>query len=120
MVQDIRRAAERQFRITEQGLQAKLQDLRAKLVRLERRRGAEGDIIVSAEDKAAIDNFRIEMTVVRKELRDVQHALRKDIDRLGAWLKFLNIAAIPLLLGIGTVVVNVVRRARRKTWARPA
>ncbi len=115
MVQEIRQAAEQQFRSKEQGLQAKLDDVRKKLEALERRRGAEGDVVLSPEDKAAIDKFRSEMIATRKELRDVQRALREDIDRMDAWLKFLNIAAIPLLLGFGTIVVTAVGRLRRKT-----
>jgi hypothetical protein len=54
------------------------------------------------------------MIAIRKELRDVQRALRQDIDRLDAWLKFHNIAAIPLLLGAGTIVVTIVGRIRRR------
>jgi ABC-type uncharacterized transport system involved in gliding motility auxiliary subunit len=114
MVQEIRQAAEQQYRSKEQSLQAKLDDVRKKLEALERRRGAEGDVVLSADDKAAIDKFRSEMIATRKELRDVQRALREDIDRMDAVLKFLNIAAIPLLLGLGTVVVTVIGRLRRR------
>jgi ABC-type uncharacterized transport system involved in gliding motility auxiliary subunit len=114
LVQSLRQAAEQQFRTKERDLQAKLEDVRKKLERLERRRGAEGDAILSAEDKAAIDKFRSEMLAIRKELRDVQRALREDIDALDALLKFLNIAAIPLLLGLGTIVVMAAGRVRRR------
>ncbi|MGH6660273.1 MAG: GldG family protein, partial [Rhodospirillales bacterium] len=120
LVQEIRQAAEQQYRSKEQSLQAKLDDVRQKLEALERRRGAEGDIVLSAEDRAAIDKFRSEMIATRKELRDVQRALREDIDRMDAWLKFLNIAAIPLLLGLGTIVVTMIDRLKRKIRAVPA
>lgn len=120
LVQEIRQAAEQQYRSKEQSLQAKLDDVRQKLEALERRRGAEGDIVLSAEDRAAIDKFRSEMIATRKELRDVQRALREDIDRMDAWLKFLNIAAIPLLLGFGTIVVTAIDRLRRKVSTVPA
>lgn len=120
LVQEIRQAAEQQYRSKEQSLQAKLDDVRQKLEALERRRGAEGDVVLSAEDRAAIDKFRGEMIATRKQLRDVQRALREDIDRMDAWLKFLNIAAIPLLLGLGTIVVTVIGRLRRKVRAVPA
>ena len=113
-VQAIRRDAERQFRTKEKALLVKLDDVSSNLQKLERRSGTGQDLILSAKDKAAIDGFRNEMIVVRKELRGVQRALRKDIDQLDAWLKFLNIAAIPLLLGIGTIILTVVSRIRRK------
>ena len=70
--------------------------------------------LLKPEEKKAIDNFRREMISIRKELRGVQFDLRKDIDNLDAWLKFINIAAIPLLLGLGTLVFAVGRRLRRR------
>jgi ABC-type uncharacterized transport system involved in gliding motility auxiliary subunit len=54
------------------------------------------------------------MLTVRRELRDVQHALRQDLERLDFQLKFLNIAAIPLLLVLGVIVVSVYRRRRNR------
>ncbi|MCH8236943.1 MAG: Gldg family protein [Proteobacteria bacterium] len=113
-VQAIRREAERQFRTKEKALLVKLDDVSSNLQKLERRSGTDRDLVLSAKDKASIDEFRNEMIVVRKELRGVQRALRKDIEQLDAWLKFLNIAAIPLLLAIGTIILTVVSRVRRK------
>jgi ABC-type uncharacterized transport system involved in gliding motility auxiliary subunit len=114
LVQEIRQAAERKYRDKEKGLQAKLEDVRSKLENLQRRRGTEGDVVLSPEDKAAIDDFRNRMVVVRRDLRDVQRELRRDIDQLDAMLKFFNIAFIPLLLGLGTILFTLIGRARRK------
>ncbi len=122
LVREIRQDAERRYRTKEQELQKKLDDVRTKLNKLVRREvqagapgGARGgEVILKPEEKKAIDNFRSEMISIRKELRNVQHELRKDIDNLDAWLKFLNIAAIPLLLGLGTLVFAVGRRLRRR------
>jgi ABC-type uncharacterized transport system involved in gliding motility auxiliary subunit len=68
------------------------------------------------EEREAIEKFRAEMLAVRRELRGVQHALRQDIDNLHGLLKFLNIAAIPLMFGIGTVVFTIVGRRRRRSY----
>jgi len=68
---------------------------------------------LTAEDKAALDRFRVEILSVRKRLRDVQLALRTDIDRLQTWIKFINIAAVPLLLGCVLALVGVIRYHRR-------
>ena len=46
--------------------------------------------------------------------RDVQRALRKDLDSLEALLKFINIGFIPLLLAMGAIVAALVGRFRRK------
>ena len=118
LVRQIRQDAERKYRQKEQELQKKLGDVRGKLNRLIRREAqAEvqgGEVILKPEEKKAIDNFRRELISIRKELRGVQYDLRKDIDNLDAWLKFINIAAIPLLLGLGTLVLTIGRRLRRR------
>ena len=120
LVETIRQEAERRYRAKEQELRAKLDTAQGKLDRLVGRQGTTGEVILSADDKAMIDTFRRETVSVRRELRGVQRALRKDIDRLDAWLKFLNIAAIPLLLVAVTLVVAVIRRVRRPARAAAA
>lgn len=117
MVQDIRQAAERRFRTKERALQTQLETVRAKLESLQRRRGGGSELVLSADDKAAIEDSRNEMIKIRKGLRDVQAALRKDIDRLEGLLKFLNIGLVPLLLGFGAVVAAIAGRLRRKARA---
>ena len=86
-----------------------------RLIRREAKAEAQGgEVILKQEEKKAIERFRREMISIRKELRGVQYDLRKDIDNLDSWLKFMNIAAIPLLLGLGTLVLAVGRRLRRR------
>ena len=114
LVQEIRQAAERKYRDKEKSLQTKLEDVRSKLENLQRRRGTEGDMVLNSDDKAAIEDFRTQMIVVRKGLRGVQRELRREIDRLDAMLKFFNIAFIPLLLGAAIIVFALFRRTRRK------
>jgi len=122
LVREIRQDAERRYRTKEQELQKKLEDVQKRLNQLVRREaqadapgGARGgEVILKPEEKKAIEEFRREMISIRKELRGVQHDLRKDIENLDAWLKFLNIAAIPLLLALGTLIFAVGRRVRRR------
>ena len=120
LVETIRQEAERRYRAKEQERRDKLRAVQGKLDRLVARQGAAGEVILSADDKATIDSFRLETVSIRRELRGVQRALRKDIDRLGAWLKFFNIAAIPLLLVAVTLAVAVIRRVRRRVRAAAA
>ena len=115
MVQDIRQAAERKFRTKERDLQTKLEAARTKLDSLQRRRGGKQEVVVSADDKAAIQDSRNKIVRIRKGLQDVQVALRQDINRLEGLLKFLNIGLIPLLLGFGAIVVALIGRFRRKS-----
>ena len=46
------------------------------------------------------------MIKTRRELRDVQSALRRDIDSLHTWLKFFNIAAMAPLIPISSAVTG--------------
>ncbi|MFN3745015.1 MAG: Gldg family protein [Hyphomicrobiaceae bacterium] len=112
-VADIRREAERRYREKEQALNAKLKDLQGKLQQMETRSGEGGQILLSDKDRQTIEGFRNEMIEVRRELRGVQAELRRDIDRLDGWLKFFNIAAVPLLIGLGGIAVGLSRRRRQ-------
>lgn len=114
MVEDIQRDAELQYRFKEKQLQDKLVDIRSKLNKVLGREESSGEVIMNAEEKASVDKFRTEMTLIRKELRDVQLALRQDIDKLDSWLKFINIAAIPLILLIIAMIAGSLRHSRRR------
>jgi hypothetical protein len=75
--------------------------------------GASAELMLSADDKAAIERFRGEMLTVRRDVRSVQHALQSEIEQLQQEVKFVNIAAVPIVLcGIGGIVA-LVRRLRR-------
>ncbi|OHC73822.1 MAG: hypothetical protein A3G18_00595 [Rhodospirillales bacterium RIFCSPLOWO2_12_FULL_58_28] len=117
MVDEIRRDAEQNFRAKEEVLMGKLNDVQSKLAQLQGKSDESGNAILSADDKESLATLRAELVSTRKELRNVQLALRKDIDNLDAWLKFLNIAAIPLLLGGVFVVLMVLKRSRRSVKA---
>ena len=57
-----------------------------------------------------MENFRQEKVKVRRELRNVQFELRRDLERLQAWIKFFNIGLVPLLLVVFAVGSWAVRR----------
>ncbi len=65
--------------------------------------------------KQEFDKFQQERWRIRKNLRDVQHQLDSDVDRLGTILKIINIAAVPVLLIIFALCAALLRRyqARR-------
>ncbi len=119
-VTDIRRDAERRFRQKEEGLVAKLQDLQQKLARVETK-GADGaapqSVVLTDAEKQDVEKFRGEMLTVRRELRDVKAELRRDIDQLDKWLQFVNIAAVPLAIGLGGLGVGLMRRRRNRNVA---
>ena len=113
LVEDIRRDAERQFREKEQTLTAKLKTVEDELRKLETT-GEGGGAILTDKEQQAVEKFRAEMLETRRELRDVKYSLRRDIDRLGGWLKFVNIALVPLAIGFGGIGWSMWQRQRKK------
>ncbi|MGJ3258374.1 MAG: GldG family protein [Rhodospirillales bacterium] len=112
-VDEVRKKAEQKFRAKEQQLADQIETIKTELANLLNREQAGGELVIGPADKAKAEEYRREMVRLRKELRDVQYELRKDIDNLDALLKFINIAAIPLLLGAIALVWLVVSRTRR-------
>ena len=90
VVEEIRRDAETQFRAQEQELQTRLEETEQKIAQLQQE-GSEGALLLSQEQAAEIEEFRLKQIKTRKELRAVQHELQKNIERLGTLLKFINI-----------------------------
>ena len=115
LVQEIRKEAEQRFSDKEAQLQEKLVGAQNRLNELMSREADQSDTILQNNQKRAMEESRTEIVGIRTELRDVQHALRKDIERLESWMKFFNIAAVPLLLGIATLIFTVVGRMRRRS-----
>ena len=97
VVQDIQQAAEKAYLDNERALQQQLIETEQQLAQLEQQREKES-MTLSAEQEAALSRFQQEKLRIRKALRDVQHALNKDIENLGSWLKVLNIAIMPIFL----------------------
>jgi hypothetical protein len=57
------------------------------------------------------------MLETRRELREVQYNLNRDIDLLQAWVRAVNIALIPALIGLFAVALGLARMARRRRAA---
>jgi ABC-type uncharacterized transport system involved in gliding motility auxiliary subunit len=117
LVQDIQRDAERRFRSKERELQDKLRETEKKLSDLLTKDQAAGATILSADQQKAIEDARKEILTLRRELRLVQNDLRKDIDRLEAMLRVVNIGLVPLVVAAIAIVLGIVRISRRRRRA---
>lgn len=116
LIDNIRQEAEMTFRAKEQDLMARLEQLQTQIdsIQIKQQGTGDADVLLSDEDTKAIENYRSEILATRGELRDVQRALRQDIEALEAFVKFLNIAGVPILFGLLLIVLAVVRHNRRK------
>jgi ABC-type uncharacterized transport system involved in gliding motility auxiliary subunit len=117
-VEKLRREAEEAFRKREQELQHQLTSTEQKLGELQARRNDQSSLILSPEQEKELANFQAERVRIRKELREVEHGLAKDIERLGAWLKVINIGLVPLLVATCGLVILAWRIRRRPAGTR--
>ncbi len=113
VVERIQSNAQARYSAEERSLQAKLKEAQAKLETLTGKDQANAPATLSAEQNKAIEEFRADMVQTRRQLRDVQAALRSDIGRLKAGLEFLNIALIPIIVAALAVILGWLRLKRR-------
>lgn len=114
LVDDLRRAAGQQMLGHEQELRQRLEDTERRIAELQGKAKGGAGALLSAEEQQAIDGFRGEVLRIRKELRDVQHTLNRDIERLAATVKAVNIVAVPLVVAVAAVGVAGLRARRRR------
>ncbi len=119
LVEDIRQQAEMRFRAKEQELLTRLDELQKKIgdVQLKRQGQADAETMLSEEDTKTIENYRGEIIATRGELREVQRALRQDIETLEGVIKFLNIGGVPLVFGLILIALAFMRHRRRQIHA---
>ncbi len=111
VVDELQRGAERRFLAEQQALEKKISETEQNLTELQTKGVATG----ASEDEATeIRTFRADLLESRKKLRDVQRDLRRDVEGLGARLRFVNIALVPLVLAIVALAAAFVRYRRRK------
>jgi len=113
VVERIQREAQANYSAEERALQAKLKDTQAKLASLTGKEQANAPTNLSAEQTKAIEEFRADMVQTRRQLRDVQAALRSDIGRLKTGLEFFDIALIPIIVAAAAIVLGALRLRRR-------
>ena len=120
VVDRIERDAQERYSAEERTLQQNLKDTQAKLADLTGKDQANAPITLSPEQTKTIEEFRANILQTRRQLRDVQSALRRDIGRLKGVLEFLNIALIPIIVAVVAVILGVIRLKRRSRRAAEA
>jgi len=111
LIKEIEAEANQRYRTKEQALQEKLKDLEQKLQEVGRG-GQQGAEVLTPKQIEMIDRFRSDLLATREELRATQFALRTDVDRLKNTIMAINVAGVPLLIGLITLLL-VFRRKNR-------
>lgn len=114
LVEKIRREAENKHRKKEKELLDRLEEAMGRLNRLERDSAAEEQVVLTTSQVDSLKTMRADVIRLRRELRDVQHRLRRDVEALTSWLELVNIALVPALVAVFAAVVAWARRARRR------
>ncbi len=116
-VNEIRREAEIKYRKAEQNLANKLKMTEKRLGQLRDKQDektkdndAGRKKTIEIEIKEALN----ELIATRRELRNVRLKLNEDIDRLETWIRFANIAFMPILVGAFAVGLGIYRTRRRR------
>ena len=115
-IEALRRTADERLRTKAQELETELHQTEAKLAQLQSQRADKGSLALSPDEEQELQRFTAEKLRVRRELRETQHGLNVDIDRLGTCLKVLDIGVAPLLVGAAGALL-LWRRRRRRTAA---
>ncbi len=114
-VLDLQREADDRLRTEEADLLSRLAETEASLADLNQAEDGEAIGQITPEIQSEIDRFNSELLETRRRLRDVQYQLTEDIERLGANLKAVDTALIPILLTIILLVMHYLRVQRRKS-----
>jgi ABC-type uncharacterized transport system involved in gliding motility auxiliary subunit len=113
VVDRIERDAQERYSAEERSLQQTLKDTETKLAELTGKDQANAPANLSPEQTKTIEEFRANMLQTRRQLRDVQAALRSNIAELKAGLEFVDIALIPIIVAAVAVILGIIRLRRR-------
>ncbi len=111
MIQRMEAEADSRYRAKEQELTQQLKDTEQKLSQLPKATEGGNDVLTPDQLKA-IEGFRAQLLGIRSQLRDVQFALRRDVDNLKSWITALNVGVVPVMVAIIALGLAL-RRPRR-------
>jgi len=92
-------------------LTQQLKDTEQKLSQLPKATEGANDVLTPDQLKT-MEGFRQQLLSIRSELRDVQFALRRNVDDLKNWVTALNVGFVPVTVGIIALGFGL-RRPRR-------
>lgn len=117
VVNELRRAAEAKSVARERDLQDEIRRTELRIGELQREQTPDGSqaLVLTPQQAQELERLQLQMVDARKELRQVQHALREDVESLGNRLLLLNTVAWPLCVAALALLWYTVRgRGSRK------
>ena len=114
VVERIQRSADDRYAIQQRTLEEKVKQAEAQLHKLTAGDTANGASTPAADQTKEIDAIRAGLIESRRQLRQVQAALRADIGHLKVMLEFFDIALVPIIVAVAALVMAALRRPRRR------
>jgi ABC-type uncharacterized transport system involved in gliding motility auxiliary subunit len=114
VVEEMQKRANERYQKEEQLLEKELEQTQNRINELQGQKQGSDKFVLTAEQQDEVEKFQKQATDTRRKLREVKSNLRKDIESLGAQLKFINIGLIPILVTIGALGLGYYRISSRK------
>jgi len=112
LIQRMEAEADSRYRAKEQELTGQLRETEQKLAQLPRPTEGGSPDVLTPDQLKTIEGFRTQLLQIRSELRDVQFALRRDVDNLKSWVTAVNVGVVPVTVAV-VVLGFALRRPRR-------
>jgi len=116
LVNKMEAAAQDKYQSKIDELETGLTQARQKLSELQSAKQADQKSVLSPEQQAELKKFQENEAQIDKQLKQVRKELRQEIDSLQNWLKWLNIALMPVVvtcIGLGLAFFKKRSRAAR-------
>ena len=113
VVNKMEAAAEQKYQSKIDELQDNLAQTRQKLASLQTGKQADQKTLLSPEQQAEIKKFQENEAQISQELKQVRKNLRVEIDSLQDTVKWLDIAAMPLIVTLVGLLLAHLKRSRR-------
>jgi ABC-type uncharacterized transport system involved in gliding motility auxiliary subunit len=110
VVKRMQAQAEEGYRGKLKELEKSLQETQTRLNDLQKNKESGQRFILSPEQQAEVKNFQKKEAEVKKELKKVRRDLNREIEALETRLKWMNIAAMPLLVTISGISLALFKR----------
>ncbi len=113
VVNKMQAAAQEKYQSKIDDLEDNLNQARQKLAALQTGKQSDQKMLLSPEQQAEIKKFQENEATVNKELKQVRKNLRQEIDSLQNTVKWIDIAAMPLIVTLVGLTLAVLKRRRR-------
>jgi len=112
LIKKMQAQAEEAYESKIKELESSLSETQQRLNELQQAKQGNQRFILSPEQAAEVEKFRKKEAEVKIQLKDERKKLRHDIDALENRVKWINIAAMPLLVSASGLVLALFKRKR--------